>query len=63
VDELVFAEREVDIDTIPEGAAGFRRQHELVARQALLSRKIGLALRLGEFDHISQPPDEDLPAT
>ena len=26
MDELVFAEREVDIDTVPEGAAGFRLQ-------------------------------------
>jgi hypothetical protein len=61
MDELVFAEREVDIDPVPEGAAGFRLQPEPVARRALLDRNVGRGP--GEFDRASQPPDEDLPVT
>jgi hypothetical protein len=59
MDDFVFPERETDIDLVPVGAAGLRLQQELAARQALLDRNIGL--RPGEFDHASQPPDEDLP--
>src|SRR5580704_2648194 len=48
MDELVFAEREVDIDPVPEGAAGFRLKPEPVAHEALLERSAGLGL--DEFD-------------
>jgi len=44
MDELVFAEREADIDLVPVGAADFRLQQEPVAFKALLERSVGLGL-------------------
>jgi hypothetical protein len=61
MDDVVFPEREADIDLVPVGAAAFHQ--ELVARQAFLDRNVGPGLGLDAFGHASQPPDEDLPVT
>jgi hypothetical protein len=59
MDELVFPEREVDIDPVPEDAADFCVQQEFAARQVLLTRKVRFGP--GQRDRVPQPPDEHFP--